>query len=72
MNIEGIGETHEEIEECAVIHSLGNLGVGPSSFAQGSHLFIGDLVRVAGQRLDELEEQPVSRRQASCVEVATS
>lgn len=72
MNVEGVREAYEEIEECSVIDRLGNLGVGPSSLPQGSHLFVGDLVGVSGQGLDEFEEQPVFRRQPSYVEVATS
>lgn len=70
MDVEGIGKTNEQIEERCVVNRFGNLGIGPSCLPQPLHLFIGDSVRVPGERPDELEQQPVFRRQAGGIEIA--
>lgn len=70
MDVKGVGKTHEQIEERSVVNRFGNLRIGPACLAQPLHLFIGDSVRVPGERPHELEQQPVSWGQAGGIEIA--
>jgi len=70
VDVEGIGKAHEEVEKGAVVDGFGNLSVGPPDLAEPLDLVVGDAVSVPGQRLDEFQEQPVTRRQVGGVEVA--
>src|SRR5438445_7370402 len=69
MDVEGIREAHEEVEECAVIDGFGDLGIRPSRLTEPLDLLVGDAVRVSGQRLDEVQQESVLRGQAGGVEV---
>jgi hypothetical protein len=48
MDVEGIGEAHKEVEESAVVDSLGDLGVRPADLTKPLDLLVGDAVRVPG------------------------
>ncbi len=72
MDIEGIGKTHEEVEERAVVNGFGDLRVGPTSLAKPLDLLVGDAIGVPGKRLDELQEQSVFRTQVGGVEVSVA
>ena len=69
MDVEGVGEAHEEVEKSPVVDRLGNLGVGPPDLTEPLDLFVGDAVGVPGQRLDELQQQPVLGREPGGVEI---
>jgi len=69
MDVEGIGEPHEEIEERPIIDSLRDLSVAPPGLAQSLDLLVRDPVGVPGQRFDEFEEQPVLGRKAGGIEI---
>ena len=69
MDVEGVGEPHEEIEKGPVIDCLRDLGVAPPSLAQSLDLLVRDPVGVPRQRFDEFQEQPVLRRKAGGVEI---
>jgi hypothetical protein len=72
MNIEGIGQTHEEVEERAVVDRLGDLWIAPPDVAQRLHLFIRDAVSMPRQRADELQQQAFCRRDGSAIKVAVA
>jgi hypothetical protein len=69
MDVEGIGQAHEEVEERAVVDSLGDLGVGPADLTEAFDLLIGDAIGVPGQGLDQFQKESVFGRQARGVEV---
>ena len=50
MDVEGIGEAHQEVEERAVVDGVGDLGVGPPGLTQPLDLFVGAGVGVAPWR----------------------
>ena len=59
MNVEGVCEAYEKVEERAVVNRFSNLCVGPADIAQALDLLVRDPVRMTGQRLDELQQQSV-------------
>ena len=69
MDVEGVGKAHEKVEERAIIDGFGDLGVGPPRLAQSLDLLVRDAVGMAGERLDEFEEQALLRRHLGGVEV---
>jgi len=48
MDVEGVGEPHEEVEERAVVNGFGDLRVRPAGLTQPLHLLVGDAIRVPG------------------------
>src|SRR5947209_11237238 len=42
VDVEGVGQTGEEVEERAIIDCFGDLRVAPARIAQGLHLFVGN------------------------------
>ena len=48
MDVEGIGEPHEQVEERAIVDCFGNLRVGPPHLAKPLDLLVGDAIRVPG------------------------
>ena len=72
MDVKGIREAHEEIEERAIVHRFRNLGVAPAGVAQSLDLFVGDAIGVPGQGFDELQQQPVLGREPRGVEVSVA
>jgi hypothetical protein len=72
MDVEGVGEAHEETEERTVVNRFSNLCVGPPGIAQALDLFVRDPVRMTGQRLDEFQQEPVPGTEPGGIEVAVS
>ena len=72
MDVKGIREAHEEIEERAVVYRFRNLGIAPAGVAQPLDLLVGNAIGVPGQRFDELQQQPVLGREAGSVEVSVA
>ena len=69
MDIERIGESDEQIEECTVVHGLSDLRIRPSHVPKGLHLFVGNSIRVTGQRTDEFKQQTLRRRYGRAVQI---
>ena len=42
MDIEGVRQSHEEVEQGPVVDGLGDLSVGPADIAQALDLFVGN------------------------------
>jgi hypothetical protein len=55
VDVEGVRQPDEQIEEGPDIHRLGNLGIAPTGIAQRLHLLVGDAIGMARQRPDELQ-----------------
>jgi hypothetical protein len=72
MDVEGIGEAHEEIEKRPVVDRFGNLRVPPAGVAQSLDLLVGDAIGVPRQGFDELQQQPVLGRETGGVEVSVA
>ncbi len=70
MDIEGIGEADEQVEERAVVNGFRDLGIGPAHVTQALDLLVRDAVGIPGQRLNEFQQQPVLGREVGCREVA--
>ena len=69
MDVEGIRETHEEVEERPLVDRFRNLGVAPPGLAQSLDLLVRDAIGVPGQGLDELQQQSVLGREPGGVEI---
>ena len=69
MDVEGIGEAHEEVEERAVVDGFGDLGVGPPNLTQSLDLLVRDAIGVPGQCFDEFQQHSVPGREVGGVEV---
>ncbi len=72
MNVEGIGEAHEEIEQGTVVDRLRNLRIGPAHVAELLHLGIRDAVGMLGQRADELQQAALGRGDGGTVQIASA
>ena len=72
MDIERIGEPHEQVEQGAVVDGLGDLRVGPSHVPKGLNLIVGDSIRVPGQRADEFKQQALSWRHRRAVQITVT
>lgn len=72
MDIEGIGESHEQIEQRPVVHSLRDLRVGPSHVPKNLDLFVGDAVCVPGQCAHEFQEKALCLRDRRAVQIPVS
>ena len=72
MDVEGIRETHEEVEEGAIVDRFRDLGVAPPGIAQSLDLLVGDAIGVPGQGLDELQQQSVLGREPGGVEISVA
>ena len=70
MDVEGIRETHEEVEERPIVDCFRNLGVAPTGLAQSLDLLVRDAIGVPGQGLDELQQQPLLGREPGGLEIA--
>ena len=70
MDVKGIREAHEEIEERAIVDRFRDLGVAPSGLAQSLDLLVRDAIGMPRQRFDELQQQPVLRGEPGGVEIA--
>lgn len=56
MDVEGIGQTDEEIEERPVVNGFRDLRVGPSDITQALDLLVSNAVGVSCQRLDKFQK----------------
>jgi len=72
VNVEGIREAYEEVEQRAVVDGLGDLRVAPADVAQPLDLFVRDAVGVPGQGLDEFQQPSSLGRQAGGVEISVT
>ena len=72
MNVEGIGQAHEEIEQGAIVDRLRNLRIGPTHVAELLHLGIRDAVGMLGQRADELQQAALGRSDGCAVQIASA
>src|SRR5215472_12173874 len=70
LDVEGVGESNEEVEQGGVVGGLGDLLVGPAVVTQLLHLFVRDLVSRAGDRGYELEEQTLALVKSGRVQVS--
>ena len=57
VNIERVRNANVHVEYRAYVHSLRDLGVGPSHVAQALDLLIRDPIGVASESLNELQQQ---------------
>ena len=72
MDVEGVGEADEQIEERPIVDRFSDLSIAPTGAAQSLDLLVGDAIRVSSQRLDEFQEQPVPGREAGAIEIAVA
>jgi hypothetical protein len=72
MDVEGIRETYEEIEERPIVDRFRDLGVAPAGLAQTLHLVVGDAIGVPGQGFDELQQHTVLGQKAGGGEIAVA
>lgn len=57
MDVEGIRETHEQIEQCTVVDCFGNLRIAPAHVAEPLHLLVSNAICMAGKCADKFEQQ---------------
>lgn len=72
MDVEGVGEAHEHVEEGGIVDGFGDLRVAPTGVAQCLNLGVGDAVGVAGDGGDEVEQEPLSGGDGGVVEVGVA
>ena len=56
MDVEGIRQAHEQVEQRTVVDRFGNLLVAPADPPQTVNLVIGNPIGVSGQRADESQQ----------------
>ena len=69
MDVEGVGEADEQIEERPIVDRFSDLSIAPTGVAQSLDLLVGDAIRVSSQSFDEFQQQPVPGRETGAVEV---
>jgi len=69
MDVKGVSEPYEEIEERPVVDRFSDLGVAPAGLPQSLDLLVGDAIGVSSQRFDEFQQQPVPGREPGGLEV---
>lgn len=72
VDVEGVGEAHEHVEEGGIVDGFGDLRFAPACVAQRLNLGVGDAVGVAGDGGDEVEQEPLGGGDGGVVEVGVA
>ena len=68
MDVEGIRQANEQVEQCSIVDRFGHLLISPSGTSQLLHLTIGNSVGVPGKCAHKVEQEPFRGRDWNVIE----